>query len=612
MERRTRTNRRIAAVAMACLVAGCAGGASVPNAPTGGAANTAAARTGHRREGSARFEIRIPRHRRHAHYVSPNTKSMTISIDGKKYGTYNLTPAATGCSTIDAATQCSFTIGIPTGTHTFAVSLFASTDGSGTALSGGSIVKTIAAGVLAVIPLTLSGVVASIEVELGNASPKAGTAATIPVYVSAFDASGARIIGPGNYAGASGAPLSVTLSDTDTSGITSLSTKTVNGPGAKVTLTYSGKSIWHATIGASATGVSIVTPATFAPQPTIFASYTVPAAIAGGTAAIAITSGPDGNLWYTTKACSGCSGGPGFSGIVKLTPSGTQAAYVGGVVANLAANGDFEGIAPGADGNVWFTDGTNKTVGVITPAGTVTTYSTGTDCPERIVAAPAPDTGLWYTSNCTAAVGHVSLNGTVVSYPLSGGGSENFGILVGKDKNLYIADKTNSAIGQVVLSGTAVGSYSELPIPANPLGGANMSLQGLAQTSDGQIWFTNAACTPSTLGSITLAGTFTASTIHQFTTKQGCADPAYMTVTPNGGTIFEALWDYPVIESAVPTTIGGAPTLTDYALQAQSPNTVFQQTWDITIGPDGNVWSTVNTNDSSSPGSGANVVELAY
>lgn len=165
-----------------------------------------------------------------------------------------------------------------------------------------------------------------------------------------------------------------------------------------------------------------------------------------------------------------------------------------------------------------------------------------------------------------------------------------------------------------MLSGATVGSYSEIVIPNNPLDNqANSSLQGLAQTSDGQIWFTNEGCNPSTLGSLVLASPFTTSTVHQFTTKQGCTYPAYMTVTPDGGTIFEALWDYPVIEQVVPTTIGGAPTLTDYPFQTITPNNVFQETWDITVGPDGNIWSTINTNDGNgNPGLGANVVELAY
>ncbi len=215
--------------------------------------------------------------------------------------------------------------------------------------------QKIAAGTLAIIPLTLTGVVHSISVSLQDSALPAGTAGTTPAYVTALDASGAAIVGPGNF----NAP--VTLSDSDTSGTVSLSTTTVTAPGAKVTLAYSGHSIVQATIGASAAGVppANVMAAIFAPAPRVFASFTLPNTLAANTAAYAIAAGPDGNLWVTTQG--------GSNAILKMTPAGVFTAFVGGTWPNLTAD-EYEGIAPGPDGNVWFTENSTKKIGRITPS----------------------------------------------------------------------------------------------------------------------------------------------------------------------------------------------------------------------------------------------------
>jgi virginiamycin B lyase len=598
------------------FVAGCSGGMLPNGVPSqlGAGVHRAAHNAARSASGRARFQIRIPRRTRHRrpHYISPNTQSMTISINNKKIGTYSLMPSAKGCSTIDGATQCSFTIGIPSGKTIFSVATYASADGSGTALSQGSVTRTIKAGQMAVIPLTLSGVVSSIAVSLGNASPPAGAAATTPVYVTAYDASGAAIVGPGNY----GTPI--TLTDSDTSGITTLSSTTVNGPAAKVSLTYSGHSLLSASIGASAAGIpaTSITGATFAPVPRILASYTIPSAVGNGSAALAITGGPDGNVWYTTELCNSCGGGGvnyGNDAIVDMTTTGTViASYVAGTTPNLA-KGAFNGITKGPDGKLWFTDTANKKIGSITTSGTVTEYTApGGICPNRIIAGPSGDNGLWFTSTCSDSIGHITTAGVGTAYSLSGGGTVYESLVLGKDGNIYVVDLTNKAIGQAVISGGAVSSYSEVVIPANPVdGSANTGLFGIAQTADGELWFSNDGCSPSTIGSIAIASPFTSSTISQYVTKQGCSYPAEIAVTPDGSTAYLAEWDYPVIEQITPAGAGKAPTLTDYAIQAVTPNTVFQETYDITVGPDGNVWSTIYTNDYSNLNP-ANVVEMAY
>ena len=78
------------------------------------------------------------------------------------------------------------------------------------------------------------------------------------------------------------------------------------------------------------------------------------------------------------------------------------------------------GIAAGADGNLWFTDpGTTKAVGRITPAGTITEFSTGLNTGSFPVGiAAGPDGNLWFTdgSRTTPAIGRVTPGGTITEF----------------------------------------------------------------------------------------------------------------------------------------------------------------------------------------------------
>jgi virginiamycin B lyase len=91
----------------------------------------------------------------------------------------------------------------------------------------------------------------------------------------------------------------------------------------------------------------------------------------------AITTGPDGNLWFSGN------------GIERITPAGVISPISGG-------SGD---LALGADGNVWFNTGT--AVGSVTVGGTATTYAipgaSVNDLARGI--APGPDHNMWFTDS---------------------------------------------------------------------------------------------------------------------------------------------------------------------------------------------------------------------
>ncbi len=191
-------------------------------------------------------------------YVSTATQSAVIAVNGGTPVIVNLAANSANCVAVAGGRTCSASVSAPVGVDTFAESLFASTDGSGTALSRNTTTATIVAGKANVVSLTLDGVVAGITLTLANASPTVGTASTIGLTVSALDASGATIIGNDPFANP------IALTDSDTSKVTTLSASTVNTPADVVTVAYTGATLASATFTATATGVAAAT-ATLSP-----------------------------------------------------------------------------------------------------------------------------------------------------------------------------------------------------------------------------------------------------------------------------------------------------------------------------------------------------------
>ena len=101
-----------------------------------------------------------------------------------------------------------------------------------------------------------------------------------------------------------------------------------------------------------------------------------------------IAPGPDGNLWFTDVSTT-------TPAIGRITPGGAITEFSSG----LNPGSRPSGIAAGPDGNLWFTDyGTTPAIGRITPGGTITEFSSGLNPgsdPSGIAAGP--DGNLWFT-----------------------------------------------------------------------------------------------------------------------------------------------------------------------------------------------------------------------
>jgi virginiamycin B lyase len=130
----------------------------------------------------------------------------------------------------------------------------------------------------------------------------------------------------------------------------------------------------------------------------------------------ALTAGPEGVLWYTSK------GKP--DRIVRVTP--------GGKVTGFALDGseetDMSGIAYGADGALWFTQSSSAldenpddAIGRIEADGHFTRWPLPDreGRPTRIVAGPGGD--LWFTEEANDRIGRISTAGQIREFALPPG-----------------------------------------------------------------------------------------------------------------------------------------------------------------------------------------------
>ncbi len=121
-----------------------------------------------------------------------------------------------------------------------------------------------------------------------------------------------------------------------------------------------------------------------------------------------ITTGPDGNLWFTKS-------GPN-SGIGRITPSGEIAQFSEGIVHSATGSSPSE-ITVGADRNLWFTDGLTGRIGRLTTDGAITEFSTETEYSEPTGIAAQGDV-IWFTEREANRIGWIRARARIVSSPL--------------------------------------------------------------------------------------------------------------------------------------------------------------------------------------------------
>jgi streptogramin lyase len=143
----------------------------------------------------------------------------------------------------------------------------------------------------------------------------------------------------------------------------------------------------------------------------------------------AVTTGADGNLWFTAHTTRK---------IVKVTTGGTVTEF------SLPSSPQCypTGIAKGPDGNVWFRCTSN--VGRITTAGVITLVPTsqpGNDGLENMTVGP--DGNPWFTSDDTSIHEIDPATLTITDYTPPNTGFTNFTLVTGPDKNVWVGAYQN-------------------------------------------------------------------------------------------------------------------------------------------------------------------------
>jgi streptogramin lyase len=599
----------VVALSATTLVLAACGGGSTPATPgvaagpvaPAGAGPSAAGTPATAGTGTLSFAITVPSAQastasRSVKYVSPATQSVAVTLQGQTtpLATANLSTTAPGCSAGTGGTVCTVSVSAPAGSDTFVIAAYSGANGTGQQLSVASVPATITTSSTTRVPLTLNGTVATVSLTLGSTNVPVGTPATVAVNVVALDASGNQIVGPGNFS------TPVTLADSDTSGTTSLSSTTVAAPGTSVTLSYTGNSLFGATITPSINGTP-GTAATFAPSGYAHVDFTTPSSL-GSLDAIA--AGPlvngKGNVWFSTSV-SDCECTP-ITLISQITPLGAVTTYATGLPSD-----PIYALVTGPDGNLWFGDDgdgnigyVNPSTGAVTPATSYTTPCSNVLCGGLNGMATGPDGNIWFV-DANGYVGRISLpSGAVREWSitaLSGWNSESYAysnpdqMTFASDGKIYIADYAGT-VDQITLAGDVPASVVQVPDTACPY------VYAIATGTDGNVWFgdgcanlgripTGANFSPSNLLLWGVGGSIGGSSFESFASSASGIWATNGSSTSN--TIFQ------ILTSPAVTASQGPPIVPVQATGSNSQSEFYP----IALGPDGNVWTGSYSNSAS-------------
>src|SRR6266568_3577588 len=157
------------------------------------------------------------------------------------------------------------------------------------------------------------------------------------------------------------------------------------------------------------------------------------------SAPIAITAGPDGNLWFTEIVF-------GVGEIGRITPSGRFTEFPIPTASSMP-----EGITAGPDGNLWFTEESAGKIGRITTGGGITVYSNPTANSGPVGITAGPDGNLWFTEFDGNAIGRITPSGSFTGFfGIPTAKSRPEGITAGPDgKSFWFTEENVSKIGRI-------------------------------------------------------------------------------------------------------------------------------------------------------------------
>jgi len=189
-----------------------------------------------------------------------------------------------------------------------------------------------------------------------------------------------------------------------------------------------------------------------------------------GSSPYAITTGPDGNLWFTEWLADK---------IGRITPSGTITQFQ-----IPTADSDPYGITVGPDGNLWFTEERGDKIGRITPSGTISEFQVPIPGSFPYGITAGREGNLWFTETSANDIGRITPSGAISEFKIPTVHSDpSYGITATRDGNVWFTEEVGNKIGRI----TPSGAISEFAVPA-----AESSPVGLTASANGDLWFTEA------------------------------------------------------------------------------------------------------------------------
>jgi virginiamycin B lyase len=226
-----------------------------------------------------------------------------------------------------------------------------------------------------------------------------------------------------------------------------------------------------------------------------------------------ITVGPDGNLWFTEQNAN------------KIGRVNTAGVLLGETVIPTVNSAPL-GITAGPDGALWFVESSGNKIGRIATNGTIlgeTLIPTTNSLPVGITTGP--DGNLWFTEFAATAnkVARITPAGAITEFSLPTASSSPSNITTGPDGNLWFTEQNGEQIGRITIGG----AITEFPIPT-PTGQPNSITTG----PDGNLWFSEIGS--GRIGQITPAGFVAA----EFIVPTANSSPSGITVGPHGSIVF--------------------------------------------------------------------------
>ena len=513
--------------------------------------------------------------RRRPKFVAPNTAGILVNTYAQSDTSHAHLLGSTATDISSGAPACGGQSGTPrtctivfdavSGADTFVISSYdtapVNNSFSGANQLGAALVnQTISSGSANTVGVALGGIIASITIAIPKPNIHGTLASSQTIEVNGLDADGNVILTDG-YVDANGNPTPIQLDFVlNTGNVLSLSTNSLAAPSASgVQLMYNGQATAAFSTALQANAGTIQAVKSMLVMGPVFTAWQTQASSSFPQGITTSPASSDPNLYFTDQSTNSL-------GVV--TPTGTITEYL--LVGTQPRN-----IAPGPDGNLWITDAGSNQIEIVTTTGThVAAFNPPSANSGLTGITKGSDGNMWFTELSTGNIGYATPAHATVESSL-GTGSQPYEIVSGPDGRLWVTDLGKNEVWAIDPTTHIAQSYT--------LGSPVMNPIGIAVGPDGNLWV---AGVTGHIAKVTTSGTVT-----QYNVPSSNSQPVGITAGADGN-----MWFSEASGRLGRITMSGV--ITEY-----TPNS-FSALNFIVSGSDGALWFSGLTSPSNAGGIG--------